>query len=260
MPTQMRSNASGNVGFTLIELLVVIAIIAIIAALLLPVFGGAKAKAQRAACVNDLRQIGLGVRMYSDDSHDASPSSGPAGLPLLKIDSLYLGYKALMKNYVGLKGASSPQDKLFACPADIFNINQLFDHSAFPLQFVRKSLHDESNFDYSSYTFNGGDNVAREFGGTNATVPGLTGVKLSSVKHPDRTILLAETSAFFPYSWHDPSTHGDADPSGLMYNDSRNVVSFVDGHVSYIKMYFRSRVGPFLPNPPANYGYQWSPD
>src|SRR6476620_5457241 len=109
----MRNNPKVTEGFTLIELLVVVAIIAILAALLLPVLRSAKAKAQRTVCVNNLRQISLGVRMYYDDSHDASPSPGPAGLPAGKMDSPYSGYKALMKNYVGLKGVSSPQDKLF---------------------------------------------------------------------------------------------------------------------------------------------------
>jgi prepilin-type N-terminal cleavage/methylation domain-containing protein len=258
----MKAGFKAARGFTLIELLVVIAILAIVAALLLPVLSRAKAKAQRTVCVNHLRHVSLGVRMYSDDSQDASPSAGPAGLPVGKMDTLYLGYKMLMKNYVGLKGASSPQDKLFACPADVFNVNYFFTNPppSPPLRFIKRSLHEESSFDYSSYAFNGGDNVIRHFEGKSFSIPGLTGARLSSVKHPDRTILLAEIAALAPYSWHDPTSHGVADRSGTMYNDSRNVVSFVDGHVGYIKMHYKAPVCACLTNPPAGYNYQWGPD
>lgn len=63
-------------AFTLIELLVVIAIIAILAALLFPVLGHAKERAWGVQCVSNLRQIGMGMKMFADDNGELYPESG----------------------------------------------------------------------------------------------------------------------------------------------------------------------------------------
>src|SRR5258707_108983 len=86
-------------GFTVLELLVVIAFIAILAALLFPAISSAKAKAKRTVCMNHLRQINLGLRMYSDDSGDASPHTpGTSSSPSMENFINFTGYKKLMKS------------------------------------------------------------------------------------------------------------------------------------------------------------------
>ncbi len=259
----MKNAVQSQDALTLIELLAVIAVIAILAALLLPALGTAKAKAKRTICQNNLRQINLGVRMYCDDSNDKTPAvqytGGMTNIP-------WIAYKELMKNYVGLHGVSSPKDKIFSCPADAFYYDWMRGY-------VPRSHHDQALFDYSSYTFNG-MNLNLSSHPTNRirlwdiTMPGIGGRQLSSIKHPSRTVLVAESPAFFPYSWHEPKPYqpGGVQPHGIaLFNDARNMVSFVDGHVAYIKIYWGNIVtnGGFMAcfyDPPAGYDYQWSGD
>src|ERR1700753_3689508 len=67
-------------AFTLSELLVVIAIIAILAAILFPVFAQAREKARAAACLSNMKQISTGMLMYEQDYDETLPETGLAGV------------------------------------------------------------------------------------------------------------------------------------------------------------------------------------
>ncbi len=77
-PMRVSATSARRAAFTLIELLVVIAIIAILAAMLLPALARAKRAANRSACVSNLRQDGLAIKMFADDNDDLLPP-GPDG-------------------------------------------------------------------------------------------------------------------------------------------------------------------------------------
>jgi len=66
----MRMDVRGTTAFTLVELLAVIAILGILAALLFPALNAATAKARRATCLANVKQINQGVMMYAADNHD----------------------------------------------------------------------------------------------------------------------------------------------------------------------------------------------
>jgi prepilin-type N-terminal cleavage/methylation domain-containing protein/prepilin-type processing-associated H-X9-DG protein len=236
-------------GFTLIELLVVIAIIGVLAALLLPALAAAKEKAGRAACTSNLRQINLGVRLYSDEANDTSPATQST-------NRIVDYYRMLMQSYVGLKGPPSPQDKLFACPADTFRY--WTSHGA--AVFSPMGRHESPRQNYSSYAFNGINKDRTNFSASGAIL-GIAGQQFSSIRHPDKTVLVLEQPAFFPYSWHRPK-QPISNPNSCFFNNSKNMVSFVDGHVSYLEMYWNNQAGSLscFYNPPAGYNYQWSGD
>ena len=124
-------------GFTLVELLVVMAVIAILAALLLPALGSAKANSKRIACISNLRQIGVAVRNYSTDYGGLIPY-GPKAPPILNPFDLYTSTGAPTSlisiagraptNLVGLglmlPGALASQPKVLFCPGSDQPLNE----------------------------------------------------------------------------------------------------------------------------------------
>jgi prepilin-type N-terminal cleavage/methylation domain-containing protein/prepilin-type processing-associated H-X9-DG protein len=116
-------------GFTLIELLVVIAIIAILAAILFPVFSRARENARRASCQSNLKQIGLGIMQYAQDYDEKLPlpwyQTAPAiNVGLVTTDSVL--WIDLLQPYVkSTQIFKCPSDSNANWPAAALTINQL---------------------------------------------------------------------------------------------------------------------------------------
>lgn len=173
-------------AFTLIELLVVIAIIAILAAILFPVFAQAREKARATSCLSNSKQVGLGVMMYVQDYDELFPFSNDFGNPtyLTPGSPIQSGYRywgdaiaPYLKNRgdSGLPGGGTGNyGPIVRCP----NVMSWAVGFAYNIQLGYFPYGQLGRFDPS---------------------PIYTGVSVASLNHPSEIIVLLDNSV--PYSW-----------------------------------------------------------
>lgn len=206
-------------GFTLIELLVVIAIIAILAAILFPVFARARESARRSTCASNLKQLGVAVAMYSQDYDERFPYGHNWGGTSAAVDKDYLnGNRYQLNAYV-------KNERVWHCPDDA-----VWDNKNETAQYFT-SYGTEFDAWYDTYYWDpktGGDQSSPCPGGPcNAA---LRGVSQAAVEHPSEKGMM-----FDQLGWHvgdadvlvrDPKTH-------VVIDGARRHVLYVDGHVKF---------------------------
>jgi type II secretory pathway pseudopilin PulG len=219
-----------NSGFTLTDLLVLVACLSVLGALLLAQHARARTEARLNTCTSNLAQVNRAILAYANDNHQSLPASAANDRR-----DIWWWYKEMIKSYAGLHGDSSAKDTLFACPEDRGYSD--------PIPF-----HLNGRFDFSSYVFNG------------VTLPGMpniSGLPITAVNNPKRTLLVMEWTAHAPLSWHASKTGRKNSP---FYCDAKSVVGFVDGHVSFIPIYFDGYDAAYTQDPISSYEYQYSPN
>jgi prepilin-type N-terminal cleavage/methylation domain-containing protein/prepilin-type processing-associated H-X9-DG protein len=222
----VREEASGmkRHGFTLIELLVVIAIIAILAAILFPVFAKARDQARKSACGSNMRQLGLALNMYVQDYDEVLPGQPqPFTLPDFFAESAPRNWCRELLPYVKNR-------QLFICP------------SAVDSGWAGKSK--------TSYMVNGA--VARS-----------AGMPMAQIPNPAEIVFIVECNYYGPFSIGRPHDHGngtfqwwhyapyvpglsrppDFEAYHATHGDGANFV-YCDGHTKY-KAYRQLRSGDF---------------
>jgi prepilin-type N-terminal cleavage/methylation domain-containing protein len=221
-----------KVGFTLIELLVVIAIIAILAAILFPVFAQAREKARQTSCLSNMKQIMTGQLMYVQDYDETFPLSRVNTKSANSAD--YIGFGAGTcqggnadpnPSYTW-RAAVQPYIKsvqVFVCPS-----NEQSDQFVEGCKEFQLGIH-------RSYAWNG--NVF------NVSTNGQSiGIKLASLTRPSNVLMLEETRFEYPDcgdncypGWYSPQVNGTYQKGNFQAHQNQSDWSFSDGHAKAIR-------------------------
>lgn len=228
-------------GFTLIELLVVIAIIAILAAILFPVFARAREKARQTACTSNLKQLASAMMMYLQDWDETFPYdeftiTGGAG--------------RLPKAQPGLEGSTGTEQEINYFLGPYVNNYAVFecpsDHGSGGWTSLGNPLWKLFGTSYW-FTTTGMMNPATGW-------DGICGVHYGQLTNPARTVCLCEADFYVGIGWHFMPVAPGAMLNGA--SPTPSIVAFTDGHVKITQAYKGDAYGV---EPPSNFDYQWLP-